>query len=183
MRLKKTNAVIALITTVLFLVHSLYQTISYAVSYVNIPLKASLGGILALFFIAHVIISLIIIFGKNDTVKITYRDLNKSTLFQRDFGIFAAVLFIPHVATAMHIGDVAGTAWYYVFQVIQVAFFGALFIHISCSFVKAFITLGILQDIKKEKMISNAAALISAILWMIMSIVVVSTYNRVYMGA
>jgi succinate dehydrogenase/fumarate reductase cytochrome b subunit len=83
----------------------------------------------------------------------------------------------------MHIGDVAGTAWYYVFQVIQVAFFGALFIHISSSFAKAFITLGILQDIKKEKMISNAAALISAILWMIMSIVVVSTYNRVYMGA
>lgn len=182
MRLKKTNAVIALITTVLFLVHSLYQTISYALSYTNIPLKASLGGILALFFIAHVAISLIIVFRKNDTVKITYLAQNRSTMFQRDFGILAAVLFVPHIVTAIYIPDVVGTAWYYVFQVIQVVFFGALFVHISASLTKAFITLGILQDIKKEKMISNAVALISSILWMIMSIVVVSTYNMAYMG-
>ena len=175
MRLKKTNAVIALITLLIFLVHSLYQTVSY-VFLIRVPvIPHILGGTLTLFFVAHAVISVIIIFKRNDTVKIEYFGQNRKTALQRDLGILSFILFWFHPETAGHLPNI-------VLTVIQVIFFCIVFVHIAVSFSKAFVTLGVIQDMNKLKTVDRVTAIVCTLLCILMNCVVVTSQCGLFAG-
>ena len=144
MILRKTNAVLSLITTILLLGHAISIAI-WMLSRGNIiPFGGhTLPKALVVFFVAHAIMSIIVLITsrkaeKNNNVK-SHSKLNVQTKIQRISGI----LLIPF--TFLHIAGAKGimTPPQFVHAVVPAVFFIITMAHISVSGSKPFITLGI----------------------------------------
>ena len=175
MRLKKVNAVLALITILIFLDHSVYQTVSYVFLLERNKSTYIVGGFLAIFFIAHAVISMIIVFGRNDTVKIEYTKQNVKTVLQRDLGLLSFLLVWLHMVVAKFMPNI-------VLAILQVIFFCVLFVHIAVSFSKSLVTLGVVQDMNKLKIIDRVTAIVCTALCLVMSTVVVTSQCGLFAG-
>lgn len=142
MLLRKINAAISLVTTVLLLVHAIFFSIwmlsggSIAKSADNIP------WILAGLMLVHAILSIVLaILGKKGAVKQkcnTYPKMNIPTFVQRITGIMMIVLLGIHVA-----GSFNHFQPKILHVIAQPLFFSISMAHISISTSKAFISLGL----------------------------------------
>lgn len=180
MRIKKINAILALLTMAPLLAHGVYQIISYLVFYYNPVITKVLGGAVATAYVLHAVLSMFIIFKVNDTVKITYRKRNIRTLIQRDTGMLSMLLFFFHVAGMMLMGKTAGTGWFYAMEFASFLFIMVLMVHVSVSFSKAFVTLGLITDERKLKIIDNVMAVICAVFFVVSVVVMFKTFGEIF---
>ena len=142
MRLRKANAIISLIITVLLLDHGIYNSI-WMLSRCTIsrPVEISPWVLVGLMML-HAALSIVMaIIGHKGLKKVpmkTYPKLNFPTILQRATGIAMLVLLAVHIAGAANYFQPK-----YLHAVLHPLFFAVVLTHTSVSVSKALITLGI----------------------------------------
>ena len=143
MLLRKINAIISLLTTILLLAHAILMSVwlisngSVARSALIVP--RILVGLMALHaFISIYFAACSIDDGDRSNVK-SYPKMNGATVFQRASGLLLIVLTALHVASAMGAVHMPHIVYVMVFSL----FFAISLAHAAISTGKAFITLGI----------------------------------------
>ena len=180
MRLKKINAVLGILTFALFFAHGIYEDVAYIAYIYNPILTKAFADTLATVFTLHAVLSLYIIFRRNDTVKIDYRKRNIKTLIQRDTGMLSILLLPFHAGAMSLLGKTYGTPAFYVIEFLGFLFIGVISTHLAISFSKALITLGLVTDEKKVKTIDRAVAVISAVFFVFTCVVLFITYGKLF---
>ena len=144
MKLRKTNAVFSLITTVLLLAHAI-SIASWMLSKGKvIPFGGhTLPRVLVLTAAAHTLVSIVLMITTNKGRKKykarTYPNLNAPTMVQRISGILMIIFTWLHIAGAKGIIQPSEV----VHAIVPPFFFLLVMSHVAVSGSKAFITLGI----------------------------------------
>ena len=143
MRLRKINAVLSLLCTILLLDHAIFLAAWMLSRGALIKTWTPLPWILVCAMAAHAIISILqgVLAHKGAEKRKcnSYNKLNAATLFQRIGGILLMIFTIPHVAGAS--GAIATPQL--VHAILPPLFFTLALAHVAVSASKAFITLGI----------------------------------------
>lgn len=149
---KKINAFISLLCCLSLLGH--FGTMSYSMltGWYNFVICKRLAHTTALTVSIHVFLVLIIFFFLHDGSNFSrYWRENIRTIIQRSSGIVIILLVHAHVKNYGFI--ISGEPFMMVERiricVMEVIFFTSIFAHVATSFVKAFITLGLISDDKK----------------------------------
>lgn len=143
MFLRKTNAVISLLTTVFLLLHAIINAIwMLSNGSIAIP-RVYIAWILAGLVVIHACISMDIVFsglmGDETCKPKKYPKMNVSTIIQRISGVLLLFFSGLHVAGA--IGYIQPPP--IVHAIVPLVFFTIAMVHVGISTSKAFITLGI----------------------------------------
>ncbi len=180
MNFKKTNAVLGLITIFLMTAHAVYQMFAYITFYYN-PLVSKLTGFILLgVVVLHVILSMLIVFTKTDSVTVTYKRRNIRTVIQRVSAMMMVILLPVHVFEFELLKRNAGSAVKYLIELTLILFYAALMLHISMSFSNALITLGLLEDMKKKKIIDTVVMIISIAIFTGASVITLSVQLKMF---
>lgn len=143
MLLRKINAVLGLLSTLLLLGHAIFLAV-WMLSMGAIPMGAKpMAWVLLGLMAAHAFISILLAFlghkGAEKRKCKQYSRLNVPTVVQRASGILLILLTGQHVAWAMRVWTLSRA----VYAVLPPLFFALSLAHVAVSFSKAFITLGI----------------------------------------
>jgi hypothetical protein len=180
MNFKKTNAVLGLITIFLMTAHAVYQMFAYITFYYN-PLVSKLTGFVLLgVVVLHVILSMLIVFTKTDSVTVTYKRRNIRTVIQRVSAMMMVILLPVHVFEFELLKRNAGSAVKYLIELTMIFFYAVLMMHISMSFSNALITLGLLEDMKKKKIIDTVVLIISIAIFTAASVITLSVQLKMF---
>ena len=175
MKLKKTNAAISLLLIGLMIVHIVYELWSYLSFYYNPLITSVIGYGFAAVVLCHIILSVTAVFIKHDgsTLRM-YPKANIGTIFQRASALVILVLFPVHIKTgdliAKHAG---GTGLLALLIVLQLLFWAALFTHITLSLSRAFVTLGVIQQIRTRKTVDLITAVLCVIGFIAAAVIVI----------
>lgn len=143
MILRKVNAVLSLLTTLLLLDHAIFQGARMLSRGSIVSTADIMPRILAGLMMLHAVISIVLaILGHKGAEKRevkSYPKLNKATVFQRVSGILLIFL------TALHIAGTAGPLRppFVIHAILPPLFFAVALMHAALSTSKAFITLGV----------------------------------------
>ncbi len=171
--IKKANAILSLLTLCLLVVHAGYQTVSYLLFFYNPVATAVTGMSLEAAFVLHAILSAISVFGAHDSKTISYKKLNIGTVLQRITAVLMIVLLPPHIAFSVLLNKgVVPKQTFYIIIAVQILFYGAICTHVAVSFSKALISLGWLVDDDKRKKIDRTVAVICAVLFVIIAVII-----------
>ena len=179
MSVKKWNARLSLLTFALLLIHEAYQLYAYITFYYNPTLSAVSGYAVAGCMVMHGILSAVCVFVLHDSKSIAYKKLNIRTLIQRVTAVMIILLLPVHIFSFMLLQVSAGSGWYIAAEITQIIFYAALSCHIALSLSNAIITLGWLSDIKKKRIIDISAAVISALLFIAVSVIITTTHIKI----
>ena len=182
MRLKKWNARLSILTTVFLFIHTGYKTVTYLIFYYNPMMAYILGYPLAVLIVLHAILSGVCVFALHDSKSVTYAKLNARTLIQRISAVTALLLTPLHIFSFGLLQNSAGSFFYHMLEICGVLFFGSIFCHVCVSFSNAFITLGLLQDMKKKKMIDMIMYIICTLAFISVSIIIVKTHGAMMLS-
>ena len=142
MILRKINAVLSLICTVLILDHAIFLSIWMLTRGGVEKTETPLPWILVICMILHAVISITLgILGHKNAEKIkcnTYGKMNRQTIIQRISGILIIVLMAFHIAGAINHFQPK-----ILHAILHPMFFIVVLAHLAVSSSKAFITLGI----------------------------------------
>lgn len=144
MKLRKTNAVFSLITTILLLAHAISIASWMLTRGRIIPFGGhTLPKVLIWAFVAHTLVSIILMItthigGKKQKGRV-YPKLNAPTMVQRISGVLMIIFTWLHIAGAKGIIQLPQV----VHAIVPPLFFLLVMSHIAVSGSKAFITLGI----------------------------------------
>jgi len=143
MRLKKINALLSLLASVLLLEHTLFSTVLlFRGKITGMPVTAMLPLVISTGLHALVSIGLLL-FAHDRKTAAPYRKENGRTVFQRISGIAVLALFIIHASTydLVDKGGMNGPAG--LMKTVQELLFIPLCLaHLSASFRNAFLSLG-----------------------------------------
>lgn len=179
MILKKTNAVLGLLSSIAVVVHMVYNCFSYFTFYYNPALKLATSVPLMVLVCAHAICGMCSVFLLGDGTRLDlYPQKNRKTIIQRISAALIFPLLIVHLKTfeAMRSCSESGI-WigFAMLLVLQLLFYVVITVHTSISFSKACITLGLLTDEKKVRMTDR-------IIWCIMTVLLLVTAFAVVKG-
>ena len=170
MILKKINAVISLLMTLLVVDHITACSIHLITHQTQLssPTPARLLATLA---IVHMGISLWIVFARHDAVAPKYYQKNQRTYQQRIFGVLILALLPYHVISSMTAakGDIS-----LAFLIVHVLFTVVVTGHVATSVPGALVSLGLLSSQKQHKialLISNIVCVLLLLLAVAGSIV------------
>lgn len=142
MRLRKINAIISLLITVLLLDHAIFNAV-WMLSMGGMPKNNSVGWVLFYLMFAHAIMSIVLaVLGHKGAEKRKcneYKKLNLSTMIQRISGLLLIVFATLHVLGAAGVLRTPKI----VHAILPPLFFALSLMHVAVSGSKAFITLGI----------------------------------------
>ena len=179
MKLKKVNAVLALLTTLALFVHMAYNAYSFLTFYYNPALKTLTSWPLMVLMCLHGVCGMCSVFLMGDGTRMEgYTRLNKKTVMQRVSAALIFPLLIIHINTFGALQSTAASGNWVVFALliaVQLVFYAVVTMHVSVSLSKALITLGLVGDIKTLEKIDR----VSQIFW---SIVLVITAFAVVRG-
>ena len=155
MKLKKINAVLALLTMLFILIHIGYNSYCYLTFYYNPTLKNVTAIPVMLLTCAHGICGILAVFLMGDGTKLnTYPKQNIRTIIQRVSAALFFPLLILHLNTFNILKNSSEEGTWFKFIVVilcQVIFYGVVIIHTAVSVTKALITLGLLSSPTKQK--------------------------------
>ena len=185
-KLKRTNAVLGLLTIILLFIHTGFNVFCYMTMFYDPVLKNVFSLPLIVVFCLHAVLGISLVFMSSDgTSPVLYPGYNKYTIAQR---ISAALLFpvlLIHLRTFAYMSTCAeaGIASVIVLLImVEILFFGTVFTHISVSFSRALITLGLLSSREKQRRIDKAMITICAVFFVVSVIAVVRTQLILFMG-
>lgn len=182
MVIKKINACITILATLMLFMHSIYQALTYVAHYHNSVITAILGHSLEMVVWIHALIGLYFVCIKHDSKIIKYKKLNLRTYIQRLSMIILLVLLVPHMLTFSILKHAGSGPILLIVIIITVLFYGAIFTHIALSLSKALITLGIIIEDKQRKVVDIFMAVICGILFVAMSIIIPMTFLFIFGG-
>lgn len=169
MRLKKVNAVLALLSSFALVLHVSCMSFWMFTDYYNETLIAMVSIPFMVFTCAHAICGMCSVFLLSDGTRLdVYKRENRQTVIQR---ITAAVFFpmlIVHIKSMeILIGLSAKQAWggFFLLLFIQILFYAVVFAHIAVSFSKALITLGILSGNDTRKKIDRIVIILCVVMF------------------
>ncbi|SCW48522.1 hypothetical protein SAMN02910456_01341 [Ruminococcaceae bacterium YRB3002] len=175
---KKVNAVLGLAIIAAFLVHILYEIISFLTFYYNPSVTKTIANIVAPMTIAHIIISAVIVFIAHDKGNgLRYPKLNVRTIIQRISAVIMVLLLPVHFQTFGMLQRSAedGRAGFIALIALQILFYGIVLTHVAVSTGNAFITLGLIDTEQKRRRLDVAIWIICAVLFVAASVVIVRT--------
>ena len=178
MKLKKSNAVLGLLTIVLLLIHSGFEMYAY-IQFIYSPVVTKVLGLLILgALICHIITGMSIMMFSNEGTELRkYSGLIRGTILQRASAIGILVFLLGHLnAFAIMNSHVGGVFSLIIALIIQSLFFGCVFLHIGTSLSKAFITLGFLESLDTKNRIDKVVWIISAIAYIAIMVVIGKTF-------
>lgn len=169
MKLKKVNAVLALLSTLALIIHIGYNTFSYLTFFYSPYLKTLTTLPFIIFCCAHAICGMCSLFFLSDGTKLDiYQRENRQTIIQRITAAFIFPLLVVHLKTFDLLKSFAiSSNWvpFIIVIIIQILFFGVAISHACVSFSKALITLGILKRKDKLDKVNTAADVIGFVLF------------------
>jgi len=183
MRLKKTNAVLGLLLSAVCLTHVVAEVgngITHGALQSQNQIIARICGTIA---ILHVLISCYMLFISHEGKHMNqYPRENASTLLQRISGILMIIFLAFHVgvfnALAGHEGRDAG--FFILRTATAVLFYGTVFLHISLSFSRALITLGILSSRETKRRLDRILWVILGLGFIAASVLITYSYATFY---
>ena len=169
MRLKKTGAVLSLLAMLTLLMHVGYSTFASLKSVSNPKIKTLTALPFLAFTCLHAICAMCSVFLLNDGTRLdVYRKQNRGTVIQRVSAALIFPLLVVHLQMAERLKIFSeGGKWvpFAIMLLLQVAFFAVVFTHVSTSFSKAFITLGVLGDMKKKVVLDWIVYVVCAVVF------------------
>ncbi|MBR0308374.1 MAG: hypothetical protein IJH92_05735 [Mogibacterium sp.] len=175
MKLKKTNATLGIISTLILLAHAGYQMTAYVLFiYAPMVTKVLAWGCAAAIS-AHAVIGMcIVMFAHDGSAALEYPMANIRTILQRASAIGIMVLLVLHVKSF----DIlkSGTPGLILVEIIVILFYACVFTHIATSLTNAFVTLGMLCDMDRKKKIDHTLWVVFAVLWAAAVFIIGRTY-------
>jgi len=176
MKLKKINAVLSLLSVLTLLIHVGYCTFAYFTLYYNPTLKTLTALPFMVLVCLHAICGMCSVFLQNDGTQLdTYQKQNRGTVIQRVSAALIFPLLILHIKAFDILKNSSSEGKWFLFGLIiflQILFFAVVFLHTAVSFSRAFITLGLLTDRKKQKTMDRIVCILCTV---IMIVTVVAT--------
>ena len=127
----------------------------------DLKMFMALPKIVGIVCLIHVCISMYVIFLKHDGTDISgYGRLNRRTIAQRATGITILALVHPHVKlfeSFLFESLPLSLPHKIVVFIVEMVFFGAIYLHLACSFSRSFITMGMIRSEKAEQAIDMGA--------------------------
>ena len=180
MLLKKTNAYLSIIITVLLVIHAGYESASYCLMYYDPLLSKITGYLIAGTVTAHAVISAICLFVLHDSVSVIYIRLNIRTVLQRVCAIIMIVLLPVHIYAFGILSENSGNCLYVLTEAAQVLFYAAVFTHAAVSFEKSLITIGRLEKEVNRHRLNVTVAAVCLLSFISTSVITVTTHMRMF---
>ena len=177
MKIKKANAVVALVLIALLILHLAYEVWSYLRFYYNPVLTAWIGyGFVAATGL-HVVLSIVSLVRGHDGSRLSvYPKENRRTIVQRLSAVCILALLFFHIKTGDWIaGHVGGFPLFVVLIILQLLFWLMVFLHIATSFSRALITLGLLSGRRAQRAVDVAVSILCAAAAVIAAMIVIRT--------
>lgn len=169
MKLKKISAVTGLLSILGMIIHIIYQCYAYITMYYNPFLKMLTAIPVMIMVCIHAVLGMIIVFTRPDGTDLTsYPSLNKKTILQRVSAALIFPLLILHLnhfslmQASIQAGQIAG---FILLVLAEILFFAVCITHVSISFTKAFIMLGILSSEKTYDILDKIIYIIGGIVF------------------
>ena len=186
MRLKKLSAFFALLAIILLIGHVGFSIVAYILFLYN-PLMTKLFAIPFLICAClHGILAMFSLFWQGEgTALSTYPGMNRSTLLQR---ATAALLFPGVILHMYHFGLLqasaeSGRMWlFWLLLVFQLLFYAVVITHVTVSFSKALITLGLVSSRKVQKTIDSFLYVLGAVVFVVTTFVITYTQLAMFLG-
>ena len=179
MKLKKANAVLAILSELALLIHIGYTVFAYLTFYYNPMFKTLTALPFIVLACLHAVCGMCAVFIMGDGTRMNdYPKLNKGILIQRISAALIFPLLLLHLRTYDLLKSGSENANWVLFAIMilaQTVFYGVTLLHIAASFSKAFITLGLLSDRKKQKRIDKAAGIVCALIGIAAAVVIIRT--------
>ncbi|MBR5338119.1 MAG: hypothetical protein IK152_09065 [Lachnospiraceae bacterium] len=172
MKLKKANALLAILTMATLVIHAGYQSIAYILFFHDTMISFILGKVITVSVLCHIILSVIIVLVLHDSKTISYPGQNIKIILQRISAVGIGAHLLAHTHSFEKLLASFGTHVYILTEIMQIIYFAFLFIHIGTSLTNAFITLGCLDDIDKKKKIDHVIWVVCGIFFVGISILI-----------
>ncbi|WP_026511009.1 hypothetical protein [Butyrivibrio sp. LC3010] len=177
MKLKKTNAVLGLLSAIALLIHMGYNLFSYITFYYNPGLKLLTAMPFMVLVCAHAVCGMCTVFLMGDGTRLDlYRKHNLKTIIQRVSAALIFPLLFIHLKTYGLLSGSAEKGNWFMFAVIfvsQILFFAIVNLHTALSFSKGCITLGLISDEKKLATLDRVVWCIYGAVFLAVSVAVV----------
>lgn len=168
MKLKKTNAILGLLSTLCLLLHVCYSAFAYLTFYYNPLLKYVFSLPFIVLTCLHAVCGMLSVFLLSDGTRLTqYPRQNRQTLLQRVSAAAIFPLLILHLDTfslMQSCAEKGQTLLILLLMLVQVLFYAVVLLHIAVSVTKGFITLGLLSSDVTRKRMDTVIYVLSAIL-------------------
>lgn len=159
MKLKKINAVLALLSVPALFIHVGYISYAYLTYFFNPTLSRLTADPFILLVCLHAVCGMCTVFLLGDgTRSDLYPKQNKRTIIQRVSAALIFPLLIIHLNTYQLLEHSASKGKWFLFTgllFVQVCSYAVFFIHAAVSFSRGLITLGLLTDRKKQKVLDR----------------------------
>ena len=177
MLLKKTNAVLSLITILLLFIHTGYTAYCYLTFYYNPVLKIVFSLPLIVCTCLHAVLGMSAVFMNIEgTSGNFYPQFNRETLVQRISAALILPLLILHIKTFGFLSAAAEgshTVLMFLIFVSEALFYFIVFTHIAVSTSRALITMGWLSSAETKKRIYKTMYIICTLFWIFASAAVI----------
>ncbi len=162
--LKKINAIAALAILVCVLIHATMATYSMLTNWYNYVLMKTTSQITLYAFLVHALCGIITLLRSGGHGLVPYPGMNRKTLLQRIAAVLMLVLIYPHTITFsfMATEQIPSPGMRLLLVVISLVWFASMFTHVSVSFSKAFVTLGLVSEERTVERLDRAAAIVCA---------------------
>ena len=187
MKLKKTNAVLGLLSIAAILAHIGYQIYAFLTLTYNPTMKILTAVPFMVLACLHAVCGMMTVFTQTDGTRLDlYPKQNKRIILQRATAAMIFPLLILHLNTQglLRSASEAGQWFGFVLLLIsQPVFYAVVLTHIAVSLSKGFITLGWLTSTEKQKALDRVVYVICAIAFVIATIAVLKGQISMFLPA
>lgn len=172
MKLKKINAVLALLSILLLLAHVGFSVFAYLTMYYNPILTLVFAWPFMITACLHAVCGMLTVFFHADGTRLDlYPKKNLRTILQRVSAALIFPLLILHIKNFALMKDCAERGQKgFVFLLFfgEILFFAVIVTHVATSLTKAFITLGWLISVEKQKKLDRMVYILGAVIFAVM---------------
>ena len=170
MRIKKTNAILGLLSILLLVLHLLYSVFAYLTFYYNPIMKWVFAVPLMIAVCLHAVLGMLSVSLPQDGGRMDlYPKQNRRTILQRVSAALIFPLLILHINTFSLMQTSAERGLVFVILLLiaaEIFFFAVILTHIATSLTKALITLGLLSSEKTGKILDRIVYILCAVFFL-----------------
>lgn len=187
LRLKKFSALTALLTMIALVVHIGYNVFAYLTFYYNPLAKMLTAAPILVFCCLHAVAGMCSVFLLGDGTRVDpYQKQNRRTVAQRVSAALIFPLLIVHLKTFDLLKSSAESGTWALFVLTlcaQLAFYLVTIIHVSTSFSRALITLGLLSNRETQAKIDRVVRIVCVCLFCVSAFVVTKGQLSMFLQA
>jgi len=169
MKLKKINAVLALLSIMTMILHIGYNIFSYLTMYYNPAMKFLTAIPFIVLTCIHAVLGMSLVFLSGDGTRLDlYPMRNRQTIIQRVSAALIFPLLIIHLRTFDFLKDLSEEKKWIAFVLVilvQILFYGVVISHAAVSCPKALVTIGRLDSREKLKAIERISFITGMVLF------------------